>query len=105
VPRNDKTHGHPLAKPSIFKNAKLLSRKKNRVNLTPRDLLKPAAIVPDIFVDLLRCGGAGYRIDCHAAGHLRASRRELRSAAAGALSAKSFDGARFYQRHGGVADD
>lgn len=104
MPRNDKTHGPPLANID-FKNAKLLSRKKNRVNLTPRDLFKPAAIVPDIFVDLVRCSGAGCRIDCHAAGRLRARRRALRSAAAGALSAKSFDGARFYQRQRGVADD
>ena len=88
-----------------LENAKSLSRKKNRVNLTPRDLFKPAAIVPNVFVDLVRCTGAGRRIDCRATGHLRASRRELRSAAAGALSAKSFDGARFYQWQRGVVDD
>jgi hypothetical protein len=88
-----------------LKNAKLLSRKKNRVNLTPRDVFKPAAIVPDIFVDFVRCTGAGRRIDCHTAGHLRASRHALRSATTGAFSAKSFDGARFYQRQRGVDDD
>ena len=88
-----------------LKNAKLLSRKKNRVNLTPRDLLKPAPIVPDIFIDFVRCRGAACRIGCRSAGRLRATRRALRSAAAGALSAKSFDGARFYQRQRGVADD
>src|SRR6266487_6015398 len=86
-----------------LKNAKLLSRKKNRVNLTPRDLLKPAAMVPDIFVDLLRCGGAGCPIGGNAAGHIRASKYALRSATVGAFSAKSFDGARFYQRQRGVA--
>jgi hypothetical protein len=88
-----------------LKNAKLLSRKKNRGNLTPRDLFKPAAIVPDIFVDLVRCTGAGRRIDCRATGHLRASRHAFCGATAGALSAKSSDGARFYQRQRGVADD
>jgi hypothetical protein len=88
-----------------LKNAKLLSRKKNRVNLTPRDAFKPAAIVPDVFADLVRCTGAGRRIDCHAAGHLRASGHAFRSATAGTLSAKSFDGARFYQRQRGVADN
>jgi len=88
-----------------FENAKLLSRKKNRVSLTPRDSFKPASIVPDIFVDFMRCGCAGCRIGWHAAGHLRASRRALRCAAAGTLSAKSFDGARFYQRQRSVADD
>ena len=88
-----------------LKNAKLLSRKKNRVSLTPRDSFKPAPIVPDIFVDFVRCSRAGRRIGCHAARHLRASRRALRGAALGALSAKSFDGARFYQWQRGVADD
>ena len=88
-----------------LKSAKLLSRKKNRVNLTPRDAFKPAAIVPDVFADLVRCTGAGRRIDCHAAGHLRASRRALCCDPAGALPAKSFDGARFYQRQRGVAHD
>jgi hypothetical protein len=88
-----------------LKNAKLLSRKKNRVNLTPRDLFKPAAIVADIFVDLVRCGGAGCRIGCHAADHLRASGHAFRSATIGALSAKSSDGPRLYQRQTGVADD
>jgi hypothetical protein len=83
----------------------LLSRKKNRVNLTPRDLFRPAAIVPDIFVDLVRCSGTGCRIDCHAAGRLRAGKHALRSVTLGALSAKSFDGARFYQRQRSVADD
>ena len=88
-----------------FKNAKLFSRKKNRVNLTPRDLLKPAPIVPDIFVDFVRCSGAACRIGCPAAGRLRADKHELRSVTLGSLSAKSFDGARFYQRQRGVADD
>ena len=87
-----------------LKNAKLLSRKKNRVNLTPRDLLKPAPIVPDIFIDFVRCSGAACRIGCRAAGRLRC-KPELRSVTLGALSAKSFDGARFYQRQRGVADD
>jgi hypothetical protein len=104
VPRNDKTLGSPFAKVDL-KNAKLLSRKKNRVNLTPRDVFKPAAVVAEIFVDFVRCSGAGCRIGCHAAGHLRASRRAFRCVAAGALSAKSFDGARFYQRPRGLADD
>src|SRR6266496_4078128 len=88
-----------------LKNAKLLSRKKNRVNLTPRDLFKPAPSAPDIFVYFVRGSRADCRIGCHAAGHLRASRRAFRSAAPGALSAKSFDGARFYQRQRGLADD
>jgi hypothetical protein len=104
VLRNDKTLGLPSLS-HRFKNAKLLSRKKNRVNLTLRDLFKPAPIVPDIFIGFVRCSCAGCRIGCHAAGHLRASRHALRSAAAGALSAKSFNGARFYQRQRGLADD
>jgi hypothetical protein len=98
-------HSGYLRKAIDLKNAKLLSRKKNRVNLTPRDAFKPAATVPDVFVDLVRCTGAGRRIDCHAAGDLRASGRALRSATTGALSAKSFDGARFYQRQRGVVDN
>ena len=88
-----------------LKNAKLLSRKKNRVNLTARDSFKPASIVADIFVDLGRCGSAGCRIGCYAAGHIRASGRSFRSATARALAAKSFDGARFYQRKRSMADD
>ena len=88
-----------------LKNAKLLSRKKNRVNLTPRDLLKPAPIVPDIFFDFVRCSGAACRIGCRAAGRLRADKHELRGVTLGALSAKSLDGARFYQRQRRVADD
>ena len=88
-----------------LKNAKLLSRKKNRVNLTPRDLFRPASIVADIFVDLLRCGGAGCRIGCHGAGHIRASRHAFRSATVSPLSAKSFDGTRLYQRKRGMAND
>jgi len=88
-----------------LKNAKLLSRKKNRVSLTPRDLLKPRPIVPDIFIDFVRCSGAAWRIGCRAAGRWRADKHELRSVTLGALSAKSFDGARFYQRQRGVADD
>lgn len=62
-------------------------------------------MVPDIFGDPVRCGRAGCRIGCHAAAGLRASKRALRSAAAGALSAKPFNGARFYQRQRGVADN
>src|SRR5438046_7726526 len=94
-----------LCQAVYLKNYKLLSRKKNLFNLTPRDLFKPAPRVPNIFVDFVRCSCADCRIGCHAAGHLRASRRAFRSAAPGALSAKSFDGARFYQRQGGLADD
>jgi len=85
------------------RNAKLLSRKRKRVSLTPRDVFKPAAMVPDIFVLFDRCGSAGCRVGCHAANHLRANRHELRSDTAGAFPAKSFDGARFYQRQRGVA--
>lgn len=88
-----------------LKNAKLLSRKKNRVNLTPRDVFKPAAIVPDVFVDFMRCIGAGRRADCRATGHLCAGRHALCGVTTGALSAKSFDGTRFYQRQRGVADN
>jgi hypothetical protein len=51
-----------------LKNAKSLSRKRNRVNLTPRDLLKPATIVADILVDFVRCSGADYRTGGTAAG-------------------------------------
>ena len=98
-------HSVTVRQAVYHENAKLLSRKKNRVNLTPRDLFKPAAMVPDIFVDFVRCGCAGCRIGSFAAARLRASRHAFRSAAAGALSAKSFDGARFYQRQRGVADD
>jgi hypothetical protein len=98
-------HSAYLREAIDLKNAKLLSRKKNRVNLTPRDVFKPAAVVADIFVDFVRCTGAGDRIGCHAAGRLRSGRHALRSATTGALSTKSFDGARFYQRQRGVADD
>src|SRR4029453_18368636 len=102
--RNDKTLGlHPPNHRS--KNAKLLSRKKNRVNLTPRDLFKPAPIMPNVFVDFVRCTGAGCRMGCHAAGHIRARRHALRSATVGELQEKSFDGTPLYQRERGMADD
>jgi hypothetical protein len=87
------------------KNAKLLSRKKNRVSLTPRDLLKPATIVADIFVDFVRCIGADYRSGCVAAGRVRSSEQLLSSDTAGAVPAKSFNGARFHQRQRGMAHD
>ena len=102
--RNDKTLGY-LREAIDLKNAKLLSRKKNRVNLTPRDVFKPAAIVPDVFVDFVRCSGAAGRIGCYATGHLRTRRHAVRSSPLSALSTKSFDGARFYQRQRGVADN
>lgn len=78
------------------KSAKLLSPKKNRVNLTPRDVFKPATIVADIFVDFVRCSGADYRSGRGAAGRFCASEHLLRSDTAGALPTKSFDGARIY---------
>jgi hypothetical protein len=103
VPRNDKTLGLPSLAID-FKSAKFLSRKKNRVTLTPRDVFKPAAIVRDV-VDFVRCSGAGGWLDCRSTGHLRASRRALCSATTGSFSAKSFDGARVYQWQRGVADN
>ena len=98
MPRNDKTRGLFFGQTGDYRNAKLLSRKRNRVTLTPRDVFKPAAVVADVFIDVVRCSGADCRTGCHAAGHLRASRRALCRNPAGALPAKSFDGARFYQR-------
>jgi hypothetical protein len=103
VRRNDKTLGLPSLAID-FKNAKLLSRKKNRVTLTPRDVFKPAAIVPDV-VDFVRCTGAGRWLDCRATGHLRARRHALCGATTGTFSAKSSDGARVYQWQRGVADN
>jgi hypothetical protein len=61
--------------------------------------------MPNVFIDFVRCTGAGCRMGCDAAGHIRASRHALRSAPVGALEAKSFDGTRLYQRERGVADD
>jgi len=74
------------------------------VIFTPRDLFKQAADVPDILFDFMRCDGAGGRVGGHAAARLRAGGDALRSDTAGALPAKSFDGARVYQRPRGVAD-
>lgn len=71
---------------------------------TPRDLFKQAADVPDILFDCVRGDGAGGRVGCHAAAHLRAGGGALRSDTAGAVPAKSLNGSRLYQRQRGVAD-
>src|ERR1043165_2543737 len=86
-------------------NAKSLSRKRNRVSLTPRDLLKPATIVADIFVDFVRCCGTDYRSGRVAAGRVPPSEYLRRSDTAGALSAKCSNGARVHQRQRGMAHD
>lgn len=87
------------------KSAKLLSRKKNRVNLTPRDVFKPMAVMADVFVYFMRRIGADWRAGRHAAGLLRAHRHTFCCAPIGAFAAKSFDGARIHKWKRSVAYD